>query len=577
MRADPKNLFQPIGGQEPLVARLPKRPYQRAIGQLVKTISDVEVDYDHFGQVRHLTTSSNEGFLSAPFAGKPLAHARKLLRTRLMRSALGLSKVELRDGEVTELDLPVPGWRVEFRQVLRIKGQKRAIKMRGGYIHVFMSDSGRIYMVNSTLRHGRKPAALGKVISREAAIKAALEKHGVQTCETARCQLTYSAHDGSIDPVYEVLLSSCNPKKLVLYLVQARTGEVVYAENKLHYASAKARSFLRIPNPSVDLEKQIFDTVIDMLPNPAVLKNENLVVYMGDSRREVKARADGSFNYSRSEIEFDCVVTFWALNQMYELFKKWGMRKADKPCPVHVHAKSVRDNAYFDPDSDLIKLGVGSGLRRGLNVHIAYDLGVGLHETGHRVVYIQTPGKDLPGSEGGATHEACGDYCDILFDFWFRLLYGKQMRHELTREEVNKDPRIIGVYALPPNGIRQQKNNKKTPRDKTGEVHDDGEIIGGAMCDVLVGLAVRPESRLEDAFVSAGKLFLAALALVPAHKVMFKDILRAFVTADQNLNNGTNRALIEKCFADHGIALGARISDPDQTVVVVKPRRRKRA
>src|SRR5262249_22143795 len=285
MRSDTHNLISPIGGQESPVVHLPKQPFQRAVGQLLKTVTDVEVDYDHFGHVRHLTTGSTDGFLKAPLAGKPLAHARKLLKTRFLGTALALRSAALRAGEAPRLELPVPGWRVEFRQVLRIKGQKRAIRVRGGYVHVFMSESGRIYMVNSTLRRGRKPASVGKIIGRKQAIKEALAKHGASTCEKKRCELTFSAHNGNIDPVYEVVLTSCNPMKIVQYLVKARSGEVVYAESKLHYDSAKARSFLRIPNPNADLEKQIFDTVIDMLPDPKVLKNENLVVYVGDSTR----------------------------------------------------------------------------------------------------------------------------------------------------------------------------------------------------------------------------------------------------------------------------------------------------
>ena len=254
MRSDNHNLISAIGGQESPVVQLPKQPFQRAVGQLLKTVTDVEVDYDHFGHVRHLTTGSTDGFLKAPFAGNPLGHARNLLKTRFVRNALALQYVDLRDGEVTRLELPVPGWCVEFRQVLRIKGQKRAIRVRGGYVHVFMSESGRIYMVNSTLRRGRKPASVGKVIGRKQAIKEALAQHGASTCEKKRCELTFSAHNGSIDPVYEVVLTSCNPMKIVQYLVKARSGDVVFAESKLHYGTAQARSFLRIPNPNADLE-----------------------------------------------------------------------------------------------------------------------------------------------------------------------------------------------------------------------------------------------------------------------------------------------------------------------------------
>lgn len=564
MRHDQHNLIPVIGGNEQPVFQLPKRTFVAAVNKIQALAPDTEVDFDHFGHVRHLTTASPKGFFGEPFAGDPVKHARKFLRTAEMVNALGLRWVDLREGGADEL--PSLGWRVWFRQVIKVSDQKRSLPVRGGYVHVFVDKTGRIFMVNSTLRRGRKPAKLGKIVSRKEAIELAQAKHGTTTCDAAECLLVLSAHNGHIDPVYEVTLSSCEPRKLVMYLVKAKTGEVVYAENKLHYASAPARTFLRIPSPVKPIAEQVYDSVIESLPDPTVLKNENLTVYLGKMGREVKAKADGTFKYDPSTPEFGAVVTFFALNSQFELFKKWGLKKPEKPIPVVVRDSSVRDNAYFDPESVEIHLGVGSGLPRGLNKNIDFDLGVAWHETGHYVVFLQAPGKDLPGSEGGAGHEASGDYCDLLMDFWFRLVYGKTMGKELTAAEVASDPLIIGVYAMPPDGIRKQKNNKVTPRDKTGEVHDDGEIVGGAMADVLVGLSTRADSSLESSLTYAGQLFLASLALVPAHRVMFKDIARAFVTADQALAKGANRKLIEDSFARHGITLGSKISDPDANV-----------
>ena len=569
---DKNNLFKPIGGQDVDVVHVPKQPFVTAVGQLTRETSGLEVDYDHFGHVRHLTTDCADGFLKGvKFGGDPLAHAKKLLKQPAIARALGLAYVDLRAGGVDEVPA-VGGFRVWFRQTLKVKDNRNHLQVRGGYVHVLMDKDGRIFMVNATLRHGRKPGKLGKIISRKEAIKLALAKHGVATCDAAECELTLSAHNGRIDPVYEVTLSSCEPRKLVLYLVKAKTGEVVYSENKLHYAAGAAgvpaRTFLRIPNPNKPISDQVHDALIEMLPDPTVLKNENITVYLGSMGKAVKAKADGTFKYDPSTPEFGCVITFFALNSQLAIFQKWGMTKPGKSIPCVVRDKSVSDNAYFDPEAVEMHLGIGSGLPNGLNTNIDFDLGVGWHEAGHYVVYIQTPGKDLPGSEGGAGHEASGDYCDLLMDFWFRLIYGKTMGSELTKDEVEKDPRIIGVYALPPDGIRKQKNTKRTPRDKTGEVHDDGEIVGGAMADVLVGLATRADVGLEESLTFAGKLFLAALSLVPAHKVMFKDILRAFVTADQTLSKGVNRKLIEKCFADHGITLGGTVGDPDITTKV---------
>src|SRR5262249_50766638 len=157
---------------------------------------------------------------------------------------------------------------------------------------------------------------------------------------------------------------------------------------------------------------------------------------------------------------------------------------------------------------------VGTGLPNGLTRYIAFDLGVTWHENGHHVVYLQTPGKDLPGSEGGGIHESIGDVLgDLLMDFWFRLKFADKLGVKLTVADVEADRRVIGKYAMPPDGIRIQKNKNRTPQDKTGEPHDDGLISGGAKADLLVAM-VGNAADVESGLANFGKLTLAALALV---------------------------------------------------------------
>jgi hypothetical protein len=189
----------------------------------------------------------------------------------------------------------------------------------------------------------------------------------------------------------------------------------------------------------------------------------------------------------------------------------------------------------------------------GLNRYICYDYGVEWHENGHNVVFVQTPGNDLPGSEGGGIHEAIGDMCDLSLDWLFRLRHATQLGTKLEVVDVENDRRVIGVYAAPPDGIRIQKNNKKAPDDKTGEPHDDGLIVGGAMADLMVAMIKR--DGVQKGLDSFMTLMLAALAIVPAHKVTFRDLLNAFLTADNKLNADATKDMISKSFADHGIKL----------------------
>lgn len=575
----------------------PKRPYAAAVRALasrlfptgsepfIGTGPQVEALFDDFGHLRSLTTSGAQGLFTETFTGTAREHAKKFLATTEMVNALGLRHVELVDDEETTNLL---GTTVAFRQVATVDGNQ--IPVRGGYVHVYLDNQGRVYNVNSSLRHGRKPVKGLKQITAEAAIdRAKASFGGSQEFTTTKAELRLSAHNGRLDPVWQVTLGTEEPRKMALFLVRATTGEVVYRTNRLRtstradaagrFAAAQAaasanagvagRAFLRIPNHQTPITQQVHDIIMESLPDKTVLKNHNCTIYIGRTKKEVRAKADGTFNYKPGDPEFSAVCTFFAFHIQMELMKKWGMKANTKPIPIYVDDPSVRDNAYFDPENYEIHLGVGSGLPMGLAKYIAYDLGVTWHENGHHIVFLQTPGNDLPGSEGGAMHESNGDMQDLLMDFWFRLVFGAQLGHTLTADDIAKDPLIIGVYAASPDGIRVQKNKKSTPRDKTGEVHDDGLISGGAKADLLVAMATAPGTTLKTELENYGKLLVAHLALVPAHKVTFVDALKAMLTADQQLFAGAYKQKIIKAFSDHGIKTATSSTGSGKVPVII--------
>lgn len=563
---------------------LPKRPYLAAVRYIADRVGGVEALFDRFGRVRTLTAVSNDGLFEQTLTGQdsPQAFAKRFLESDDIVKALGLRHVELELAQTAELS--GLGNRVEFRQVIEVEG--KVYHVRGGYIHVFVDQTGHIFQVNSTVRFGRKPQALGRLISADDAIAAAKAEVKLGNVASQRAEFVFSVHNDKLYPAYEVTLVSEDPRRVVLVLVKAISGDVVHIANKLHAKkkfrfirleaapgkgkkkrekiekpavagkAPKGKVFLAIPDPNQPIPSQVHDALIEALPDPTVLKNEHCIIYLGGKKTEVKAKSDGSFQYSPSEPEFAAVITFFAFQSQMALMKSWGMVAPEKPIPIFVHDPSVSDNAYFDPENYEIHIGVGSGSPFGLAKKIAYDLGVTWHENGHHIVYLQTPGKDLPGSEGGGIHESIGDVLgDMLMDFWFRLKYSKELGTTLSQKDVDADPRIIGKYAMPPNGIRIQKNKNRTPDDKTGEPHDDGLISGGAKADLLVAMATKPGVELAKAFEDFGRLTLAALALVPSHQVTFQDLLRAYLTADKKLFNEANKALIVKSFGDHGITL----------------------
>jgi hypothetical protein len=88
------------------------------------------------------------------------------------------------------------------------------------------------------------------------------------------------------------------------------------------------------------------------------------------------------------------------------------------------------------------------------------------------------------------------------------------------------------------------------------------------MADLMVGMVVAAND-VEPGLETFGRLLLAALALVPSHRVNWRDLLNAFLTADTRLNQGANKQLITKSFADHGITLAGSAGRRGRTTPVI--------
>jgi hypothetical protein len=314
------------------------------------------------------------------------------------------------------------------------------------------------------------------------------------------------------------------------------------------------KAFLQVPDPKKPEIKQIFDVIIESLPNPKVLSNENFELFIGNAHDPVQAKADGTFNYLPNDPEFSAVCTFFVLNIQWELMKLWGLRKDTKRMPVRVEDRSTVDNASADEENWEMRIGIGSGLKNGgLARYLAYDFGVSLHENGHHLLFVLAEGKDLSGPEAGAIHEAVGDIQGTqLICLWLRLKYGKQLGINITVKDVFNGSGKVGTYALPPDGIRNQRNTKKGPL--VGEPHADALIVGGAMFELLIGL-VKALDNVETGLQTFGTTTIEALSLLPAHGTKFRDLLNAYITADKQLNKGANRQLILDCFGNHKIKL----------------------
>lgn len=547
--------------------------------------TEAEARFDHYGLIRDLSVAKpGVSLFRAPYQGNPLVHAQSYLSQPSVQRAFHLRHASLVAEAPVDFDF---GTRVVFKQhadVVTAEGVKR-LPVLGGQFTVFFDSEWRMIYAGSTVRHGEKPRRLGKIVSEEAAVSAARSATGITDGRVTSTSLQLSAFEGKLDPVYVVSLTNVAllgdqevsavvdttpvTPRFVEVLVHAKTGAVVNIAEKLRHSQVSrkqkelnnpiARVLLRVPNYKVDILKQIFQARLEEMPDPKVLKEAVFKMFTLENSRWqlVKPDANGGYEFDVGTNAFSAVVAYYALSQMRRRFEKLGFRVVRTPIPVKVNDPQTPDNAFMVPDLEQpeMHIGVGTGVDHGgLTEMIALCIDVEWHELFHWLITIQTPGNDLPGDEGAAMHEGLSDIGAWLFGWLFLLANAEILGVKVTRQDIANDLRKIGEYCMPPDGIRQQKN-KKTTKQKTGEPHDDGEIIGGAVSDFFADFIESSTGELVDAIEACVKMLAQMLAVMPAKRPLFTDALRGLISADLNEHKGANRAKIEKSFKAHLITL----------------------
>lgn len=188
----------------------------------------------------------------------------------------------------------------------------------------------------------------------------------------------------------------------------------------------------------------------------------------------------------------------------------------DRRTPVRVNQMDYC-NAYWDGNG--ITLGAGQGTCNDL----AMFADVIYHEYGHGIVDFQY----RPYYPSGAMHEGFADYTACT----------------ITNEPYIGEGIIGGGY------FRNLDNSLRYPEDLTGEVHDDGRIIGGALWHMRENLW--PDVALSDSLFHYAKFGLADNFLD-----YFYDLLETD-DDDGDLTNGTpHYNEIADAFGRHGIGPG---------------------
>lgn len=472
---------------------------------LTKLSKLFELDFDQIGNLRTLSSKENQ-FQQKTIRQKQIDQnaAIKLCKCfvskKIIQQAFNISSFKLKLFECTYFAF---GYRITFKQFAQTGSD--LLPVLGGAIHIMINHSGKIISASSTIQQGKINRSSLTQISKTKTMAIAKNKCGKEIIATA---------------------------------------------------------LVNTPDPNIPISDQISKVIIKGLPNNQILKDEHFEMFTGIFAKTVSAKDDNTYCYGPRDSQFAAVSIYIALKKQIELYLSLGLKPPVQPMFVFVDNPLVRDNAYFDPQRYEIHIGVGSGVKHGgLTKHIAFDLGVANHEFGHATVALQSVSGDLMGKAGAAIHEAVADVLGTLtMDYLGKIQQAKNDGKPYTAKDLKNDPRIIGKYALPPFGIRCQKNNKSTPDDLAGEPHADGLIIGGALADLLVAMATKSKNaNLEKQIKQFVQIMLMALALLPGYRLTFGDLLRSVLTADKEICHGKHKAIIEKCFRDHGIVLNTII------------------
>lgn len=539
-----------------------KRSVRLALASLAKLQPHTQFVANDRGHIKYLWNLENESGLSTiEFDGKPAKLARKFLRQDSTRNLLKLENVKLRLAKV--VDLGQLGYLAMYNQV---QGD-RLRKVRRSHLQVYVSREGKIWLVVSSLNHG-KSRNLSKVsVTRANAIAIAKKDFGFVESKLEKCRLVLNQHKSHNDLAYEVTLRCAQTHTRMQFVVDANNGKVIHTEELSQFHSAPCSVFALIPEPTAPHPLPVQSGTFDNLLDEKIFKTDQIQVLFKNTDYkfvELKPNADGTYNFPQDQREFEAVnAAFW-INTLQKLFEECGGRKYHKVLIVKVCDDGFPNNAEFDPSRYLIIMGRGTGRKGGGFTPDESNDGIfPAHEFAHRIVFILAPAGWLPSDEGRALNEGIGDVMALLVSYLLRLWHGVKAGKIFTKQALIDDLRIIGGYTAYPK-LRELKT-KLTVKDKNGRVHHDGLIPGGALLDLLVWFATQRSQVLEEiallseaAEIERGlkdffRLLIAALTLVPADQVLFTDMARVLTLADQKLFNGVHVEMIKICFADHGI------------------------
>lgn len=276
-------------------------------------------------------------------------------------------------------------------------------------------------------------------------------------------------------------VSTDRDKKVI---VDADKGSVTKVIDERVYADGQGKVF--DPNPVVALQDESLtdgDNADSAVPASAY-KSVTLSNLKGNgflqgtfatvgNKKNGKApaaySADNVFSYTRSDSRFEQVNAYYAVDRVQTYIQSLGFTNVNNEAQDLLVNTVTVDNSFYSPNKDTITLGTG-GVDDGEDQEVVW------HEYGHAVQDDQVPGFGKS-NDGGAIGEAFGDYLAAT------MSQGNSSDTAVTPWACVMDWDSVSYTSSTPHCIRRL-DTSKTVADRTGEVHDDGEIWSHALWDI---------------------------------------------------------------------------------------------
>jgi Zn-dependent metalloprotease len=293
-------------------------------------------------------------------------------------------------------------------------------------------------------------------------------------------------------------------------LVDAKDGKVVESEVISDHADGRGSVF--DPNPVVTLKNEDLLDNNDKNSNELFLAQKNVIlrnldgsgylngpyVNIKEAKGGVAFNKNNSFVFQRANDKFEQVEAYYQVNQTQEYIHSLGFTEVNNESQDFSINTFEGDNSFYDPSIDMITMGEGG-------VDDAEDAEVIWHEYGHAIQDDVVPGFG-ESEEAGAIGEGFGDYWAVSMSIPVSKNYDLPCVMDWDATS----------YTSGPKHCLRRTDTGKTIDDKTGEVHDDGEIWSNALWDIHQALGRTKANKviLQGTFFYTPDTSFAAAARV---------------------------------------------------------------